>query len=294
MPESLLLEISNTEWAIWGLVNRLLPYSQTGDNLSTLAWFLRWHKRWPMPGRLRFNDVLYRLKTSGELESPLRARTADKALMKDFVAEEIGGAHCVPTIAVLESVQTCRDFDFPARCVIKPTHLSGPVILRKNGEPINHAHFAKWFADNYYYRTRERQYRALKPKVIVEEYALGLDEPADFKFFCFRGRPGLIQVNRDRNTLHVQDYYDTEWNLQPFEVTYPQSRTAWPRPANLAQMLEVAARLSAKFSFVRIDLYSDGKRTVVGEFTHIPANIRTHFVPRGGEDIASRLIFGKS
>ena len=292
MADSLTLDISNTEWWIWKVVNRLLPYSQFGDNLSTLAWFLRWHKRWPRSSRLRFNDVLYRLKTSGELGNPLRVLTADKALLKEFVAAEIGADYCVPTLAVLESLEACRDFVFPPRCVIKPTHLSGPVILRKNGEPIDRRQFAAWFADNYYFRTRERQYRTLKPKVIVEEYALGLDDPADFKFFCYHGRPGLIQVNRNRYSQHVQDYYDTEWTLQPFEVTYSQSHASWPRPANLGQMLDVASRLSRKFDFVRIDLYSDEVNTVVGEITHIPANIRTHFFPRSGEDIASRLIFG--
>ena len=292
MPESLYLKISNTEWYLWSVLNRLLPYSRRGDNLSTLAWFLRWHRRWPKKNRLAYQDVLYNVKTSGELEGPLRVGTSDKELVKEFVTQEIGAEYCVRTLAVLRSVEECSSYTFPERCVIKPTHLSGPVILRKNGEPVDMSKFPQWFSDNYYYRTRERQYLSLQPKVIVEEFALEQDEPLDYKFFCYRGRPGMIQVNSDRFSSQRLNYYDVNWNLLPFEMTYPRNSREMERPANLEEMLSIAARVSSKFSLVRVDLYSDGKRAVVGELTHVPTNLRTHFYPLSGEDIASRLLFG--
>ncbi len=292
MSESRHLHISDFEWSLWNRANRLLPHSQQADNLLTLAWFLRWHKRMPVKGRRMFNDVLYEIKTSGELVSPLRVKTTDKALVKEYVLEKVGAQYNVPTIAVLHSVEECEKFDFPSRCVIKPTHMSGPVMLRTNGQDIDRSKFRRWFATNYYHQTRERNYKSLVPKVIVEEFALGLDAPLDYKILCADGKPGLIQVHRDRFGAHGKNLYDVEWNLLPFEVLRANTKDAIPKPGNLAEMLEVASKLSRDFSFVRVDLYSDGKGIVVGELTHMPANLRAHFHPRSGEAIASRLLFG--
>lgn len=292
MPESLDLKISNNEWLFWRLFNEMLPFTPMGDRISTFAWFLRCHKRWPRPARLLYQDVLYQLKTSGELSTPLRVNTADKALVKDYVRDKVGPEFNVPTIAVLDSLDAALRYDFPTRCVIKPTHLSGPVILRREGEPIDRSVFETWFSDNYYFRTRERQYYTLIPKIIVEEFVFDEENPKDFKFFCYNGKPGMIQVHRDRFTKMTKNIYDTRWNRLPFEVTYPRSEDPDPKPKNLDQMLDLAAKLSREFGFVRIDLYSNGVDTVLGEITHVPGNLRSHFYPRSGEKLASELLFG--
>lgn len=57
-------------------------------------------------------------------------------------------------------------------------------------------------------------------------------------------------------------------------------------------MLDLAAKISQEFGFVRIDLYSNGVETVLGEITHTPSNLRAHFYPLAGERIASKLLFG--
>lgn len=292
MSESLKLEISTIERFFWRIFNRLLPFTPTGDRISTFAWFLRWHKRWPRPNRLLYQDVLYRLKTSGELSTPLRVNTTDKVLVKDYVREKVGPNFTVPTIAILETLESALEYDFPARCVIKPTHVSGLVMRRLSGEPIDRSVFEMWFNYNYYFGTRERQYYSLKPRIIVEEFAFDEDVPKDYKFFCYNGKPGMILVSRNRFSSLCLNYYDVQWNRLPFEKIYPRSEDPDPIPNNIDQMLDLAARLSQDFGFVRIDLYSNGVNTLLGEITHTPSNLRSHFFPLAGEKIASKLLFG--
>ena len=51
----------------------------------------------------------------------------------------------------------------------------------------------------------------LVPKVIVEPFVFGDDNPNDYKIFCARGKAGLIQVDSDRYGHHVQSFYDVRW-----------------------------------------------------------------------------------
>jgi hypothetical protein len=278
----------------WRYLNRSLPKNRLGDYISAVLWFLRIQRRWPRPRRPLFNDRLFAIKTSGEIAEPLRVFTSDKEFVKLYVRATVGEAHNVPTLAVLRSLEECRHYEFPRRCVIKPTHMSGTVILRRNGEPVDLGLIERWFATNLYVESRESNYQHLAPKIIVEPFVFENDNPSDYKIFCADGRPGLIQVDSDRHSRHVRSFYDVQWRRQPFSMTYPPSDTDAPRPANLELMLDLAARLSSHFSFVRVDFYSDGEQALVGEITHCHGGAREYFVPRSAEQQASQLLFGAS
>jgi hypothetical protein len=192
----------------------------------------------------------------------------------------------------LRSADEVDGYDFPSDCCIKPTQASSYVILRRNGEPIDRERIKRWFAINYYNVGRERNYRRLKPKVIVEPLIFNSTNVEDFKFFCFNGKPRIIQVDVDRYVRHTRKYFDTEWNELDFSIIYPRAEGAFPKPDNLADMVSIARRLSARFSFVRIDLYSDGRQALVGEITNCSENAGGFFVPAAAEKTASELMFG--
>lgn len=274
----------------WPRLRHYLPFNETGDRLYHRLNFMRKHQRSPN-GAMLWNDVWYRLKTSAEILQPLRVFVSDKEHVKQFVEEQLGDEYNVPTIAVLRSTAEVDAFDFPADCCIKPTHASGQVILRQADEPIDRARIKRWFAINYYRHGRELNYRALKPKVIVESLIFGGTNVEDFKIFCFHGQPRLIQVDIDRHANHTRKFFDVNWNEQDFSIIYPRSAAEFPRPASLEKMLAAARILSAPFSFVRIDLYSDGVQVLVGEITNCSENAGGWFVPRGAERQASELMF---
>ena len=271
-------------------LRRHLPYNRFCDNFYHRLLFLRKHGRLPSRRQL-WNDVWFRVKTSNEISEPLRVRVSDKELVKEYVRETVGDQHNVPTLAVLRSPQEVDDFEFPANCCIKPTHASAQVILRVDGAPVDRARIRKWFAINYYRNGRESNYRTLQPKVIVEPLIFGSANVDDYKVFCWRGEPRFVQQDFDRHTNHTRKIFDTKWNEQDFSIIYPRSTAPAPKPATLDEMLAVARALSAPFSFIRIDLYSDGKQVLVGEITNCSANAGGFFLPRQAESRASKLMF---
>jgi len=167
---------------------------------------------------------MFAILVGPELSRPERIRITDKELAKGFIAERVGGALNVPTVAVLRSPEEAEAFDFPERCVIKPTHSSGPLIIRRAGEPVDRARIAHWFDENYYLVFRERNYRPLQPKVIVEAFALGSPDPDNFKAYCIDGEPRLFHVNVDMHGRDRKAYYDRDWVPQPFVIDSPAGR----------------------------------------------------------------------
>lgn len=283
---------ARAENLFWRILVRVAPKTRRGDYVVSLLRFLRMQRRWPRRERRWFNDQLFAIKTSDEILDPLRVFTSDKELVRLYVKATVGDAHNVPTLAVLRSLEECRNFAFPNRCVIKPTHLSGTVILRRHGEPIDWPKIEHWFRHNNYPASREANYRQLRPKVVVEPFVFDDDNARDYKFFCSNGRPTLIQVDNDRFRGHTRNFYDPQWSRLDLHMTYPPGDVDDPRPDNLEEMLELAQRLSRDFSFVRVDLYSDGKQALLGELTHCHGSAGEYFVPRSAEAAASRIIFG--
>lgn len=271
-------------------LRRWLPFNRFGDNLYHHALFFRKHGRRPSR-ELLWNDVLFRIKTTDEILDPLRVFVSDKEHVKHYVKAVLGEEYNVPTFAVLHGPADVDRYDFPERCCIKPTHASAQVILRTQGEPVDRAAIKRWFGLNYYRAGREANYRLLRPKVIVEPLIFDSAAVDDYKFFCWNGVPKLIQVDFERHIRHTRKMFDVDWNEQDFTLTFPRATCESPRPQSLAQMLRVARVLSAPFSFVRIDLYSDGQRVLVGEITNVSGNAGAPFLPRSAERRASALMF---
>jgi hypothetical protein len=272
-------------------LRKYLPQTPRGDRLYHKVLFFRKHHRLPN-GKQLWNDMWFRVKTTAEIDDPLRVFVSDKEHVKQYVKTVVGDRYNVPTIAVLRNGGEVDAFDFPPDCCIKPTQASAHVILRRNGEPIDRDRIKRWFSINYYDVGRERNYRRLKPKVIVEPLIFGSTNVDDFKIFCFNGQPKIVQVDVDRYINHTRKYFDTGWNELDFSIIYPRAKGEFAKPACFGEMLAVARKLSTGFSFVRVDLYSDGRQILVGEITNCSENAGGYFVPASAEQRASELMFG--
>ena len=218
-----------------------------------------------------FNDHLLRLRSSGALLEPLRQFVSDKEYVKHYVAGVVGGDYTIKTIRVLTSVDEIRRFSVSKLpCVIKPTHMSGKVlVLREERAMADTELLRRWMRTSYYRRSREANYRFLKPKVIVEEFFSGdgVSVPHDYKVFCFHGCPKLIEVDVGRFGVHTRNFYDVMWNRIPIEVKYAGGREDDPRPELLEEMIDVAMKLSRPFASIRVDLYTHDQAVKVGELT---------------------------
>ena len=259
-----------------------LPATRAGDTLFSAALFYKYHGRWPNLRQPRlFNEHMLRLKLSSSAVEPLRQFVTDKEHVKLYVRATVGEIHNVATFAVHRRLEDAVAYAYPVPCVVKPTHLSGDVIIRRDERALVESDtLGRWFGARYYPLKREPNYRYLAPKVIVEECVPfgGADGPEDFKLFCFFGRVQFIQLDEGRFGTHRRRMYARDWSPLPFTLTRAPSEVR-PAPPNLEAMIAVAERLAAPFEFMRVDLYSDGGRILVGELTSYPGNCASPLIP---------------
>ena len=278
------------------LRRRSLPRNAWGDREFSRRRFARRHGRVPNarnPGRL--SDYLYKLKTDGTLLDPLRQFVTDKEFAKLYIAQTIGVGYLLETYRILRTADNIEAFvpdRFP--CVVKPTHLSGAAMFcTVPEEPADRSLLRKWLATNYYVKSREANYRYLRPKIIVEEFFSedGVSVPRDYKIFCFGGIPKLVQVDHGRFDHHTRNFYDTDWRRLPMSWHYPPGKEDDERPGALQEMLEVAARLSARFFFVRVDLYALSTGVRVGELTFCPGGANEVMLPDAADIELASLFY---
>ena len=205
--------------------------------------------------------------------NPLYHTLVDKAAVKPYVAERIGAEHVVPTLGVWECPDQIDWEALPAQFVLKCTHDSGSTIVCTDKASFDReaacAKLAAALACDYWKRDREWAYKDVPRRIIAEEYlGAGL---ADYKIFCFGGKPEFLFVATDRDNPDEEtkfDFFDTSWQHLDIRNGHPNAATPPAKPAHFEQMLALAEALADKFPQVRIDFYEtpDG-RVLFGEYT---------------------------
>ena len=222
---------------------------------------------------------------------PILKTLADKFAMREFVAKRIGDAFLPEMYHCTENPDDIPFQDFPTRYVVKPTHGSGWVKVVKDKTKVNTAELTEqchsWLSEDYYERCRERVYRNIIPRIMVEEYIDdGLDGgPADYKFAVFHGRVAFVNVIYDRFGSLRGLLLDRNWTpMNPqFAADLMNDSTpapAGPPPPHYSEMREIAEKLGAEFDFIRVDLYSTPDRIYVGELTTTPGAGLDPFHPK--------------
>jgi hypothetical protein len=175
---------------------------------------------------------------------------------------------------------------------VKAAHGNHKVIVCRDGS-VDRAELISWLRSDHYRVTREQNYAFLRPRVVVEEFALGGDTvPEDYKIYCVDGVPKCVFMVHGRFVKTAIACYDLDWNPQPIWEPHRPADPV-PRPANLERILAVAAALAQGFSQVRVDLYSDGTTVKVGELTNLQASGKDRIRPREIERAFSRLLLGE-
>ncbi len=256
-----------------------------------LFQFVAVHHRLPTrPDRL-FNDFLFQVKSGSELESPLRRRVSDKEYCKLYTEERLGAGTTAPTIHVLRSEDEVERYRPPAfPCVMKPTNSSGRVIIARSEDEYIAAlpKIENWFHEDYFVSDLEKNYATLERKVIIEEY---IDDSFSLEgsVHCLKGEPKLVSLI-DRYSKARQTF-DIDGTPLGVSLYYPLQEF---EPANwdfLPGLLSQSRILSAEFSYIRVDFFTDTKRVLFGELTNLPASGIGRFYPPDGEKIFSEVFF---
>ena len=202
----------------------------------------------------------------------------DKYEVRKFIGKTIGENYLVPLLGAWDKFEDINFDKLPKRFVLKATHGSGYVFICKGKTTLDIKRLEKtvniWMGENFYNKTREIQYNLCKPRIICEKYLEDYSgELIDYKFYCFNGKPHLIEVISDRYSQMKDDLIDLNWKILPMTFRgFRKSKKTLKEPKNLAEMVIVSEKLSKQFPFVRIDLYSIKNNIYFGELTFTPAN----------------------
>lgn len=217
----------------------------------------------------------------------------DKYTVRGFVAERVGTEFLIPVIGVFNRFDDINIDGLPGAFVIKLTHGSGWNIIIKNKAGVDWLSTRRivnsWLKSDYSLISGEDNYRNIKRRIMIEEYiqdsAGRLD---DYKFYCCNGQPLGLHVDIDRFGNHGYRIYDANWNEFVKTKSPDKDIPHIPRPENLQILLEVCRKLSAGFSYVRVDLYDVDGRIYFGELTFTPGSGMSAFDP-----VASDYFFGE-
>jgi len=208
--------------------------------------------------------------------NPRYTQLSDKYEVRKYIADKAGEQYLVPMFGIWDNVSDIVFDDLPNQFVLKCTHDCGSTVIcrDKSQHDIKKTKrkLEKKLKQNFYLRSREWQYKDIKPRIIAEEYLENsTDELYDYKIWCFGGEPHCIQFLCDRKTRLKMAFYDTDWNLLPYVYNFERNTKKVSKPVNLDEMLQVAKTVSQGFSFVRVDLYSLNDGSVkFGEMTFTP------------------------
>lgn len=207
--------------------------------------------------------------------NPLYTKIVDKYEVKQYISKLIGEQYIIPTIGVWNSP---KDIDFntlPNEFVLKTTFGGGgdgiAICRDKKHSDISviRKKIEKSFNTNPYVRAREWPYKNVPHRVIAEKYMEDdSGELRDYKFYCFDGVPKVMLVASNRFTNHNFNYFDMDFNVLPITSAMgAHADASFERPECFDEMKEIAAKLSAGFAQVRVDLYYCEGKTYFGELT---------------------------
>lgn len=223
-----------------------------------------------------FNEKLQWLKLYNR--QPELTVMADKVAVRDYITKTIGAEYLIPCLGIWEDPEDIDFSVFPDRFVLKCNHNSGlgmyickdkanldiPKVKRK---------LKKGLAQDYYLSGREWPYKNIKRKIIAEAYMEDTNGRLDdYKLMCFNGEVKCSFVCSDRFSkkgLHVT-FFDSDWNVMPFDRSYPSVREGLPKPSQYDKMVELAQTLSKDIPFVRVDFYEVDGKIYFGEMTFYP------------------------
>lgn len=229
-----------------------------------------------------FNEKLQWLKLYDRKE--IYTTIVDKYEVKKYIGKKIGSEYIIPTIGVWNKFEDI-DFDkLPNQFVLKCTHDSGGLVICKDKTsfdiPSARKKIESSMKNNFFWLGREWPYKNVQPRIIAEQYMA--DDLRDYKLFCFDGAPRMTLVCSERFTEEglKEDFYDEAWNH--LDVQRPNHGNAIlpiERPKQYELMKELAAKLSEKMPFARIDFYEINEKVYFGEITFYPASGFEGFKP---------------
>ena len=216
--------------------------------------------------------------------SDLHTQCADKYAVRSYVSKTIGDEYLTPLLIHTKNPKEIKPEnlpDFP--CIIKTNHDSGGGIFVYDKSAIDwnsvRKNLKKRLKKNYYWNSKEWQYKNIEPCIIVEKLLMDAQGniPFDYKLHCLNGKVHMIQVDIGRGTEnHFRNWYLSDWKRAPFKWSSSKGNGKYtdpcdedvPKPSNLSKMIDLSESLAEPFTYVRVDWYNVDGRLFFGEITY--------------------------
>lgn len=278
------------KWQIMVAVYNKLVHAGVTNFLSDscylrLTYRLRFRKSLNLKNPQTFNEKMQWLKLYDR--NPHYTALVDKVKVKEYIASIIGEEYVIKTLGVWDDFEQIDFNKLPNQFVLKCNHDSGSVVICKDKDTFNMVKARKkimtGLRKDAFFWGREWPYKNVERKIIAEEYMIDKnhEELLDYKFMCFHGKVKCLFVCTERYTqdgLKVT-FFDTNWNVMPFERYYPKSDTNISQPLNYHKMIELAEKLSKNIPFLRVDFYEINGQIYFGELTFYPGSGWEPFTP---------------
>jgi len=238
--------------------------------------------------------------------TPLHTQCSDKYAVRDYVREKVGEEYLVPLFLMTKDVGEINAENLPNKpFIVKTNHDSGGGVVIKDKSKVDwidlQKKLSKRLKQNYYYKSKEWQYKNIDRCIIVEKLLSGHegDLPFDYKLHCFNGQVTMIQVDTGRYTQsHHRNWYNINWEREPYKwsskiganlYTDPSSDDV-EKPKNLATMIELSEVIAKDFDYVRVDWYDVDGKLYFGEITfHHDGGTRPILPPEWDKKLGERL-----
>lgn len=229
------------------------------------------------------NEKLQWLKLNDRRD--LLTQCTDKYQVRSYIIKKIGKEYLIPLLYETKKPKDINKKNIVEnQFVVKVNHDSGGVFIVKDNSLLDWKKLQKDLSllllKNYYYHSREWQYKNIEPRIIVEKLLLDENKqvPKDYKLHCFNGRVNIIQVDMDRDTNHRRNLYDTDWNLIECDWKYKRGQNQ-KKPSMINEMVHISEKLAKDFTYVRVDLYLIEKKIYFGELTFSSGSGWERFTP---------------
>ncbi|WP_299164486.1 ATP-grasp fold amidoligase family protein [uncultured Eudoraea sp.] len=230
---------------------------------------------------ITLNEKIQWLKLNDK--TALHTQCADKYAVREYVASKIGQEYLVPLyFTTKDPAQIVPDNLPQTPYIIKTNHDSSGGIIIQNVHDVNWKEIQKTLkrrmSKNYYYYSKERQYKNIIPRIIVEKLLEDKNGniPFDYKVHCFNGKVRMISVDMWRGTNdHHRNWYSTDWQREPYKWSSPKgpgkftdpSEIDIEKPKSLEDMIKLSEILAESFLYVRVDWYDVDDTLYFGELT---------------------------
>lgn len=219
----------------------------TDKQYSILTFILR-QKRIPNLKKPEyFNDKMLYKKIY--TDNPKLKQLVDKYAVRSYISEKIGDEYLIPLIGLYSDPREV-DFDsLPDKFALKLVSGAQHNLICKDKSSLDwdksSQEIREWLEVDYYEKTREKHYKDLPKKFVIEEYISDKEgNTYDYKFWCFNGVPKLVQVDTDRFSEHKRTMFDIGFNKIDLKIDHENHTHELVKPENYDLMVKIASKLS--------------------------------------------------